>query len=295
MTLRESLETTRIYSVLNHTQPLTGLIRERPFRSPHHTASDIALVGGGSLPMPGEISLSHNGVLFLDELPEFKRSAIEILRQPLEERKVLISRAKLSLEYPATFILLAAMNPCLCGYFGHPKRACTCSRRALYWYRRRISGPLLERIDLQVEVDPVPYQYFLEETDTGESSATIRQRVINARDIQQRRFSQALATHCNAQLPDKDLDTYCPLEPAARKFLLKTMEDLQLSARSFTRIVKVGRTIADLKGKDTIELSHIAETIHYRHLDKPLIAPSTKKKQKSNAQLFALSQSRGLA
>ncbi len=174
--------------------------------------------------MPGEISLAHNGVLFLDELPEFKRSTIEVLRQPLEDRKVLIARAKMSLEYPATFMLLAAMNPCLCGYFGHPKRVCTCSRRALYWYRRRISSPLLERIDLQVEVDPVPFHELIESAPLGESSTTIRRRVIKARTIQARRFDQVPDTYCNAQMPDRDVDKYCPLEGThARKFLLKSI------------------------------------------------------------------------
>jgi magnesium chelatase family protein len=278
MTLQESLETTRIYSVLNNIEALTGLIRERPFRSPHHTCSDVALAGGGSVPVPGEISKAHNGVLFLDELPEFKRSAIEVLRQPLEERKVLISRAKGSLEYPAGFMLLAAMNPCLCGYFGHPKRACTCSRRALYWYRRRISGPLLERIDLQVEVEPVPFYEIMDPDVPAESSVIIRERVIKARTCQQQRFLAQPTIHCNAQMADKDINMYCPLELSARKYLLKKMDEMQLSARSYTRIVKLGRTIADLKGIDIIQLEHIAEAIHFRSLDKPLVFSPTNKK-----------------
>jgi magnesium chelatase family protein len=283
MTLRESLETTRIYSVLNHTEPLTGLIQQRPFRSPHHTASDVALVGGGSIPMPGEISLAHNGVLFLDELPEFKRSTIEVIRQPLEDRKVLIARAKMSLEYPATFMLAAAMNPCLCGYFGHPRRACTCSRRALYWYRRRVSGPLLERIDLQVDVDPVPFQELMESNAPCESSSTIRQRVLKARRLQTRRFGQLTDTYCNAQMRDSDIAGYCPLEEHARKFLFRKMDQWQLSARSYTRILKLGRTIADLAGTDQIELSHIAEALSYRALDRmPLKSPPEKPKTRIN-------------
>ena len=287
MTLGESLETTRIYSVLNHSEPLTGLIRERPFRSPHHTASDVALVGGGSVPMPGEISLAHNGVLFLDELPEFKRSTIEVIRQPLEDRKVLIARAKMSLEYPATFMLAAAMNPCLCGYFGHPKRACTCSRRALYWYRRRISGPLLERIDIQVDVDPVPFHELPESAPAGESSATIRQRVVQARGVQGRRFEQLPNTYCNAQMPDSDLDRFCQLEEHARKFLFKRMDQLQLSARSYTRILKLGRTIADLAGSEQIELEHVAEALFYRSLDRMAGTPPVPKAKRGKSPLYS--------
>jgi magnesium chelatase family protein len=273
----ESLETTRIYSLIKKNEPLTGLIRARPFRSPHHTCSDIALAGGGSFPMPGEISLAHNGILFLDELPEFKRSAIEVLRQPLEDRKVLIARAKLSLEYPSTFLLLAAMNPCLCGYFGHPKRICTCSRRAVNSYRHRISGPILERIDLQVMVDPVPCSEMLGENPAVESSATIRARVLKTREIQARRFSGKAPIYCNAQMQDKDIEGYCPLEESARKYLLRTMDLAQLSPRSYTRTIKLARTIADMAAKEIIELDHIAEALHFRSLDKPLVIPTTKK------------------
>ena len=268
MTLRESLETTRIYSVLNHSEPMTGLIRERPFRSPHHTASDVALVGGGSFPMPGEISLAHNGVLFLDELPEFKRSTIEVIRQPLEDRKVLISRAKMSLEYPATFMLAAAMNPCLCGYFGHPKRACTCSKAALYWYRRRISGPLMDRIDLQVDVDPVPFEDLLDGPADCESSSDIRGRVLKARDLQNDRFGPLTNIYCNAQMPDSDIGVFCRMEEHARKYLCKAMGQWQLSARSYSRILKLGRTIADLAESGVIELEHIAEAVSFRTLDR---------------------------
>jgi len=237
--------------------------------------------------MPGEISLAHNGVLFLDELPEFKRNTIEVIRQPLEDRKVLIARAKMSLEYPATFILAAAMNPCLCGYFGHPRRACTCSRRALYWYRRRISGPLLERIDLQVDVDPVPFHELLESTEPGEPSAVIRQRVQNARTVQSRRFEQLPGIYCNAQMPDSEIARYCSLEEHARKFLFKTMDQWQLSARSYTRILKLGRSIADLAGAGQIELEHIAEALSYRSLDRtPGKPPVEKTKPRKDHGLF---------
>lgn len=287
MTLRESLETTRIYSVINHTEALTGLIHERPFRSPHHTASDVALVGGGAIPMPGEISLAHNGVLFLDELPEFKRSTIEVIRQPLEDRKVLISRAKMSLEFPATFMLAAAMNPCRCGYFGHPKRACTCSREALYAYRRRISGPLLDRIDLQVQVEPVPFQELVECAVPAESSATIRQRVVRSRGIQTRRFEDLPGTYCNAQMPDQEIGRFCPLEEYARKFLFRTMDQWQLSARSYTRILKLGRTIADLAGSGQIQLEHVGEALSYRILDRSPVKLLTEKTKTSVRPLYS--------
>jgi magnesium chelatase family protein len=276
MTLSEALETTRIYSISNNGEPLTGLITERPFRNPHHTTSDVALAGGGSTPMPGEISLAHNGVLFLDELPEFKRTAIEVLRQPLEERKVLIARAKIALEYPASFMFLASMNPCICGYFNHPLRACTCSRRAIYWYRKKISGPLLERIDLHIEVESVPIEELMEQ-QSGESSTIIRQRIIKAREIQSIRYKEQSHIYCNAQMPDTDMDIYCGTEEIARRYLLKSIDRLQLSARSYTRILKVARTIADLAFSKSIELNHVAEAIHFRSLDKPLVIPYTKK------------------
>lgn len=277
MTISESLETTLIYSVSNNPEPLTGLITERPFRNPHHTTSDIALVGGGSIPAPGEISLAHNGVLFLDELPELKRTAIEALRQPLEDRKVHISRTKGSFEYPASFMFLACMNPCLCGYFNHQYRTCTCSKRAIYWYRRKISGPLLERIDLHIEAESVPLHDLIKQ-DPGESSENIRNRVIKARNIQSQRFIGQPDIHCNAQMADQDIDTYCIVETHAKKFLLNSIHSLQLSARSYTRILKVSRTIADLVGSGIIEINHVAEALHFRSLDKPLIIPYTKKK-----------------
>ena len=276
MTVAEALETTRIYSVAGNAHAMTGLITKRPFRNPHHTISDVALAGGGSMPAHGEISLAHNGVLFLDELPEFKRSVIEVLRQPLEERKLLIARAKMTLEYPAAFMLIAAMNPCLCGYLGHPLRPCTCSRKSILWYRRKIASPLLERIDLHIEAEPVPLHKLIETDESSENSDTIRKRVINARDIQSLRYAQNENIYCNAQMPEQMIDTFCNVEPAAKKFLIKQMQVLQLSPRSYTRILKVARTIADLTNSATIELNHMAEALHYRCLDKPLIVPANK-------------------
>lgn len=278
MTISEALETTRIHSVINHGEALSKLITERPFRQPHHSASDVALAGGGSIPMPGEISLAHNGVLFLDELPEFKRSAIEILRQPLEDRKILITRTKMSLEFPASFMLLAAMNPCICGYLGHPTRDCTCNKTAIYWYRRRISGPLMDRIDLHIEADPVPLEELIGKNILAESSASIRERVVIAREIQSRRYKSMQGVYCNAHMPDRDMEKHCPVEEAAKKYLFKTMNQLQLSARSYSRILKVSRSIADLAGRETIELSHIAEAVHFRALDKPLVIPDHRNK-----------------
>ncbi|QEC69359.1 YifB family Mg chelatase-like AAA ATPase [Panacibacter ginsenosidivorans] len=276
MTVDEALETTRIYSVANNAEAMTGLISQRPFRNPHHTISDVALAGGGSVPAPGEISLAHNGVLFLDELPEFKRSVIEVLRQPLEERKLLIARAKLTLEYPASFMFIAAMNPCLCGYLGHPFRPCTCSRKSILWYRRKIASPLLERIDLHIEAEPVPLHELMETDVPAENSPTIRERVINARAIQSHRYVTHNNVYCNAQMPDQMIDNICNIDLSAKKFLLKQMHVLQLSARSYTRILKVARTIADLANSAGIELHHVAEALHYRGLDKPLIIPSNK-------------------
>ena len=276
MTLQEALETTRIYSAATNNEPLTGLITERPFRSPHHTISDVALAGGGTIPSPGEISLAHNGVLFLDELPEFKRSAIEVLRQPLEERKLIIARTKMTLEYPASFMLLAAMNPCVCGYLGHPVRPCTCSKRAIYWYRRKIATPLLERIDLHVEAEPVPLQELMETNVPAESSSVIQERVMKARKIQSRRFKELAHIHCNAQMPDALIESFCVMDTTATKYLFKMMDLLQLSARSYTRILKVARTIADLAGSAPIEINHVAEALHFRSLDKPLTLPYKK-------------------
>ncbi len=285
LTFAEALETTRIYSVVNAGQALTGLITERPFRNPHHTSSDVALARGGAIPMPGEISLAHNGVLFLDELPEFKRTTIEVLRQPLEERKVFIARAKAGIEYPAAFQLIASMNPCLCGYFNHPSRICTCSKRAIYWYRRKVSGPLFERIDLHIEAESLSMNDLVN-LEPGESSETIRKRVIAARKIQSKRFEQMQNVYCNAQMPDQYIDTFCTIEPHARKFLLKTIDMLQLSVRSYCRILKVSRTIADLKECDRIELSHVAEAIHLRNLDKPLIVSQQNEPAKKQKRIM---------
>jgi magnesium chelatase family protein len=269
MSAEEALETSRIYSVANHTE-FNGLVSERPFRSPHHTTSDVALVGGGSIPAPGEISLAHNGVLFLDELPEFRRSVIEVLRQPLENRKVLISRAKCSLEYPASFMLIAAMNPCLCGYLGHPKIKCACSKRAIYWYRRRISSPILQRIDLHIEAESLPSSEVIEYKESCESSAEIRGRVIRARKVQSDRFRELPGIYCNAQMPDRSIDQFCKLDPITRRFLLRKIDDLQFSVRSYARILKMARTISDLAGDKNINLNHVAEAISLRGLDKPV-------------------------
>lgn len=279
LTPEESLDTTMIYSI-SEKGGIHGLVSERPFRSPHHTISDSGLAGGGSIPTPGELSLAHNGVLFLDELPEFKRTVIEVLRQPLEERRIVISRAKGTLEFPASFMLLAAMNPCACGYYGHPTRKCTCSSKAVYWYRRKISGPLLDRIDLHIEAEPVNMDDLMNEGEVGESSDKIRKRVLAARAIQLSRFT-GKGMNCNAQLPDKYLRECCNIEEHAKKFLVKTMDQFQLSARSYARILKVARTIADLAGSERIELAHIAEAVHFRSLDKPLVVPLQRSKTKA--------------
>jgi magnesium chelatase family protein len=277
MTANEALETTRIYSVLNNGDQLTGVMTRRPFRSPHHTCSDISLAGGGSFCVPGEITKAHNGVLFLDELPEFKRNAIEVLRQPLEERKVTISRALMTMEYPASFMLVASMNPCPCGFLNHPQRECTCSHSAVHWYRRKISGPLLERIDLHVEVDAVPLADLMDKRP-AESSITIRERVIRARKIQSFRYADNPGIHCNAQMRDEDIDSYCFMDASAKRYLFGAMQEQQLSARSYSRILKVSRSIADLAQTEVIELAHVAEALHFRSLDKPLIIPTRKSK-----------------
>ncbi|HLY70970.1 MAG TPA: YifB family Mg chelatase-like AAA ATPase [Puia sp.] len=276
MTIEEAMETTRIHSVSNTTDVTGGLITVRPFRNPHHTTSDIALIGGGSCPVPGEISLAHNGVLFLDELGECKRTTIEALRQPLEERKVFIARAKMAVEFPASFMFIAAMNPCFCGYHGHSERQCTCSKRALYWYRRKISGPLLERIDLHVNVDPVPLKELMENKMAVEPSSKIRKRVMAARKIQLERFKETKNVFCNAMMKDEDIPKYCWTDGVARKYLWEKMQEFQLSARSYSRILKIARTMADLAGSGQIELEHIAEAIHFRSLDRPLTFPHPK-------------------
>jgi len=267
LTLHESLETTKIHSVAGKLPAESSLVSVRPFRSPHHTISDVALVGGGMNPQPGEISLSHNGVLFLDELPEFPRSVLEVLRQPMEERRVTISRAKISVEYPATFMLVAAMNPCPCGYYNHPEKECVCAPGVVQKYLNKISGPLLDRIDLHVEVTPVPFRE-LSSKKSSEVSKNIRERVIKARMIQEERFKNHKEIHCNAQMNTKLMREYCVIPPAGENLIKTAMEKLGLSARAYDRILKVSRTIADLAGSENIQIEHLAEAIQYRSLDK---------------------------
>jgi magnesium chelatase family protein len=267
LSLQEALETTKIHSVAGKMQPDSMLIARRPFRSPHHTISDMALVGGGGLPQPGEISLAHNGVLFLDELPEFRRSVLEVMRQPMEERRVNISRAKMSVDFPASFMLLASMNPCPCGFYNHPERACSCPPGAVQKYLNRISGPLLDRIDLHVEVTPVGFNE-LSSADPGESSEVIRDRVIRAREKQSKRFSDQTGVYANAQMDSGLLKKICYVEKVGSMLLKSAMEKLNLSARAYDRILKVSRTIADLDGKDEIKTEHLAEAIQYRSLDR---------------------------
>ena len=267
LSLQESLETTKIHSVAGKLPANATLISKRPYRSPHHTISDVALVGGGVNPQPGEISLAHNGVLFLDELPEFKRSVLEVMRQPMEERKVTISRAKLSLEFPASFMLIASMNPCPCGYFNHPDKQCTCPPGGVQKYLSKISGPLLDRIDLHVEVTPVAFSE-LSSSQQFEKSEVIRERVIKARIIQEERYKDNEGVYANAQMSSKMLKEICVINTASQNLLKVAMEKLNLSARAYDRILKVSRTIADLGGKEAIQPEHIAEAIQYRSLDR---------------------------
>lgn len=267
LSLKEALETTKIHSVAGKMQRLSALVTARPFRSPHHTISDVALVGGGSNPKPGEISLAHNGVLFLDELPEFKRSVLEVLRQPLEDRIITISRARFSVDYPSSFMLVAAMNPCPCGFYNHPHTECVCGPGIVQRYLNRISGPLMDRIDLHVEVVPVDLQA-LSAAPTGESSDSIRERVMLARRIQEARYSEDEGIHCNAQMRPRQLQTYCRIDETGRVLLNRAMERLNLSARAYDRILKVSRTIADLEGAAQIQPHHLAEAINYRSLDR---------------------------
>ncbi|MBO4739178.1 MAG: YifB family Mg chelatase-like AAA ATPase [Bacteroidales bacterium] len=267
LTLHEALETTKIHSVAGKLGKNTSLISVRPFRAPHHTISDVALVGGGSNPQPGEISLAHNGVLFLDELPEFKRSVLEVMRQPLEERYVNISRSKMSVEYPASFMFIAAMNPCPCGYYNHPETECTCQSGAVQRYLNKISGPLMDRIDLHVEVIPVPFKD-LSDKRKGEKSEVIRKRVIAAREIQHKRFMNHKNIHCNAQMTTKMVNEYCVLNQECIDRLKMAMEKLGLSARAYDRILKVSRTIADLDNSENIEIQHLSEAINFRSLDR---------------------------
>lgn len=267
LTLEEALETTKIYSVAGKLLSDSTLITRRPFRSPHHTASDMSLVGGGSVPQPGEISLSHNGVLFMDEFPEFRRTALEVMRQPMEERKLTISRARMSVDFPASFMLLAAMNPCPCGYYNHPERSCSCHPGAVQRYLSKISAPLLDRIDLHVEVTPVPFSE-LEKEEAAESSEEIRERVIAARELQAIRYAGSPGVYCNAQMNKKLFRQVCAIDGAGKQLLRSAMEKLKLSARAYDRILKVSRTIADLGGSEGIRAEHIAEAIQYRSLDR---------------------------
>lgn len=266
-TLQESLETTKIHSVAGKIGVETSLMIQRPFRSPHHTISNAAMVGGGAFPQPGEISLSHNGVLFLDELPEFNRSVLEVMRQPLEDRKITVSRARFSVEYPASFMLVASMNPCPCGYYNHPDRPCLCSPGAVQKYMNRVSGPLLDRIDIQVEVVPVPFEKISEQR-LSEPSAAIRGRVVGARSIQEERFSSYEGVYCNAQMTSRLLHQYAVPDAAGLALLKTAMLRLNLSARAYDRILKVSRTIADLDASPNIEAQHLAEAINYRNLDR---------------------------
>ncbi len=268
LTLEEALETTKIHSVAGKTGRIgSGLVTSRPFRTPHHTISDIALVGGGNNPQPGEISLAHNGVLFLDELPEFKRTVLEVMRQPIEDRVVTISRAKFSVEYPASFMLIASMNPCPCGYYNHPEKECVCAPGIVQKYLNKISGPLLDRIDLHIEVTPVPFNE-LNKQQVSEYSKDIRARVINARLLQSERYAHDKQIHCNAQMRTSHLKTHCQLTDVGNELLKNAMERLGLSARAYDRILKVARTIADLDNSKNIETNHIAEAIQYRSLDR---------------------------
>ncbi|MCG8327618.1 MAG: YifB family Mg chelatase-like AAA ATPase [Chitinophagales bacterium] len=268
LNLHEALETTKIHSVSGVLPPESALIATRPFRAPHHTISDVALVGGGSNPLPGEISLAHHGVLFLDELPEFKRTVLEVLRQPMEERRVTISRAKITVDYPANFMLIASMNPCPCGYYNHPDKDCVCGTAQINRYLNKISGPLLDRIDLHVEVTPVSYEELSGNSLPTESSADIAARVVRARKIQDERFKDHPNIFSNAQMPSRMVREVCQVNQAGLMLVKKAMERLQLSARAYDRILKVARTAADLHDSAEIKIEHLAEAIHFRSLDR---------------------------
>ena len=267
LSLAESLETTQIPRVAGKLSRDTSLISQRPFRSPHHTISQVALVGGGTNPQPGEISLAHNGVLFCDELPEFNRSVLEVMRQPLEDRKITISRAKYTIEYPCSFMFVASMNPCPCGYYGDPNHTCICTPNQIHRYMGKISGPLLDRIDIQCEIQPVTFKE-LSQLQPGESSAAIRERVIAARKIQEERYKNQTGIHCNAQMTERLLHLYAQPDENSLETLRMAMEKLKLSARAYGRILKVARTIADLAGSEQVQLPHRAEAIGYRKLDR---------------------------
>ncbi|HZY09618.1 MAG TPA: YifB family Mg chelatase-like AAA ATPase [Bacteroidota bacterium] len=268
-TFEEAIETTKIHSVAGLLPSNTALIATRPFRSPHHTISDSALVGGGTIPRPGEISLAHHGVLFLDELPEFARNVLEVLRQPLEDSHVTISRSKMSVDYPANFMLVCAMNPCPCGYFSDPSKECTCNPMQIQKYMAKISGPLLDRIDLHIEVPAVKYKELVSK-DAGELSLTIRDRVIRAREIQMKRFTNRKGLFCNADMQSKDIHEYCKIDSTGEELLKMAITKLGLSARAYDRILKVARTIADLGNSSEIRPQHISEAIQYRSLDRNL-------------------------
>lgn len=267
LTLHEALETTKIHSVAGRIDNHSTLLTQRPFRAPHHTISSVALVGGGTFPQPGEISLAHNGVLFLDELPEFSRQVLEVMRQPLEDRRITISRAKYSIEYPASLMLISSMNPCPCGYYNHPDKACICSPGAVQKYLNKISGPLLDRIDIQIEIVPVPFEK-ISDTRKAESSADIRTRVIRAREMQAERFKDVAGVYCNAQMSTKLLAQFAEPDAAGKERLKIAMTRLNLSARAYDRILKVARTIADLDNSPSVTATHIAEAIGYRNLDR---------------------------
>ncbi|MBR5194341.1 MAG: YifB family Mg chelatase-like AAA ATPase [Bacteroidaceae bacterium] len=267
LSLAESLETTKIHSVAGKLEKNDSLIAIRPFRSPHHSISQVAMVGGGTSPQPGEISLAHNGILYADELPEFGKATLEVLRQPLEDRKITISRAKYTIEYPCSFMFVASMNPCPCGYYNHPTKACVCHIGQVQRYLNRISGPLMDRIDIQVEIVPVPFEK-ISDSRPGESSSTIRERVIKARKIQQLRFADHPGIHCNAQMESKLIHLYAQPDTQGLNLLRNAMNRLNLSARAYDRILKVARTIADLEGSEHIQTNHLAEAISYRNLDR---------------------------
>lgn len=267
LSLHEALETTKIHSVAGNISQGTSLMHTRPYRSPHHTISDVALVGGGAYPQPGEISLAHNGVLFMDELPEFKRQVLEVMRQPLEDRQITISRAKFTVSYPAGFMLIASMNPCPCGFYNHPERECTCPPGAVHKYLNKISGPLLDRIDIHIEVVPVSFAE-MNTKQLAENSKSIQERVIAARNVQEHRFKDAKGIYCNAQMNSKQLRMYCKVDKEGAKLLKIAMEKRGLSARAYDRILKVARTIADLDRQQTINATHIGEAIQFRNLDR---------------------------
>lgn len=266
-TLHEALETTKIHSVAGKIGTETALMAQRPFRSPHHTISDVALVGGGTYPQPGEISLAHNGVLFLDELPEFSRSVLEVMRQPLEDRRITISRSRFTVEYPASFMLISSMNPCPCGYYNHPEKECVCPNGAVQKYLNKISGPLLDRVDIHIEIVPVPFEKISDKTP-AEASNLIRERVIVAREHQSKRFENEEGIYCNAQMTPKMLAKYASPDNEGLQLLKTAMNRFNLSARAYDRILKVSRTIADLDNSEKIHSKHLAEAINYRNLDR---------------------------